>query len=180
VSTPLTALTAGDGSIVTARLTLTPLTVQDADEMVGALNDERLHEFIGGRPDTLIELRDRYRRSVAGPTESGDVWLNWIVRSTHDGAAIGTVQATISTLPDARKSADVAWVIGMAWQGRGYASEAALALVNWLRAHGVDEVIAHIRPDHQASATVANRSGLYPTDERVDGETVWRLTNIHG
>jgi RimJ/RimL family protein N-acetyltransferase len=164
-------------SIVTERLILTPLTVLDADEMVGVLNDERLHEFIGGRPDALIELRDRYRRLVAGAKESDDVWLNWIVRSTHDGAAIGTVQATISTLSDARKVADVAWVTGMAWQGRGYASEAAVALVGWLRAHGVDEVTAHIRPDHQASATVAGRAGLQSTDERVDGETVWRLTN---
>jgi RimJ/RimL family protein N-acetyltransferase len=163
-------------SIVTERLTLTALTVADADEMVGVLNDERLHAFIGGRPDTLIELRDRYRRFIAGPEESDDVWLNWIVRLTHDGAAIGTVQVTVSTTSDARKVADVAWVIGVAWQGRGYAGEAALALVNWLRTHGVDEVTAHIRPDHQASAAVARRAGLQSTDERVDGETVWRLT----
>jgi RimJ/RimL family protein N-acetyltransferase len=170
-------LRSGDTSIVSERLTLTALTVLDADEMVGVLNDERLHEFIGGRPDTLVELRDRYRRFVSGPKESSDVWLNWIVRATHDGAAVGTVQATISTLSDARKVADVAWVIGMAWQGRGYASEAAIALVDWLRTHGVDEVTAHIRPDHQASATVASRAGLRSTDERVDGEAVWRLTN---
>jgi len=132
-------------SIVTERLTLTALTVHDADEMVGVLNDERLHAFIGGRPDTITELRDRYRRFVAGPKESDDVWLNWIVRSTHDGSAVGTVQATVSTLSDARTVADVAWVIGMAWQGQGYAGEAALALVDWLRTHGVDEVTARIR-----------------------------------
>jgi RimJ/RimL family protein N-acetyltransferase len=165
-------------SILTERLTLIPLTVEDANEMEGVLNDERLHEFIGGRPDTLVELRDRYRRFVAGPMEPGEVWLNWIVRSTHDGAAIGTVQATVSTRSDARTVADVAWVIGAAWQGRGYATEAARALVEWLQAHGVDEVTAHIRADHDASATVAGRSGLHPTSERVDGETVWRLTNI--
>jgi RimJ/RimL family protein N-acetyltransferase len=163
--------------IVTERLTLTALTVHDADEMVGVLDDERLHAFVGGRPDTINELRDRYRRFVAGPKESDDVWLNWIVRSTRDGTAVGTVQATVSTLSDARTVADVAWVIGMAWQGRGYAGEAALALVDWLRKHGVDEVTAHIRPDHQASAAVASRAGLRSTDERVDGETVWRLTS---
>lgn len=167
-------------TMVTERLTLTTLTVQDADEMEGVLNDERLHEFVGGRPDTLVELRDRYRRFVAGPIEPGEVWLNWIVRLTHDGTAIGTVQATVSTRSDARTLADVAWVIGTAWQGRGYAKEAARALVDWLRAHGVDEVTAHIRADHEASAGVAGRSGLCLTDERVDDETVWRLTNIDG
>jgi RimJ/RimL family protein N-acetyltransferase len=166
-----------DTSITTERLVLSALTLDDADEMVGVLNDERLHEFTGGRPDTLVELRDRYHRYVAGPNKSDDIWLNWIVRSTHDGAAIGTVQATISVLSDARTVADVAWVIGTAWQGHGYASEAARALIEWLRGHGVDEVTAHIHPDHHASAAVASRAGLHPTDERVDGETVWRLTN---
>jgi RimJ/RimL family protein N-acetyltransferase len=172
----MTGFPSDGDSIATERLTLTALTVHDADEMVGVLNDERLHAFIGGRPDTITELRDRYRRFVAGPKESDDVWLNWIVRSTQDGAAVGTVQATVSTLSDGRTVAAVAWVIGIAWQGRGYASEAARALIDWLRAHGVDQVTAHIRPDHHASATVARRSGLHETDELINGETVWRLT----
>lgn len=172
----MTGVQSDGESIVTGRLTLTALTVHDADEMVAVLNDERLHAFVGGRPDTITELRDRYRRFVAGPKESDDVWLNWIVRSTHDGAAIGTVQATISTLSDARKVADVAWVIGIAWQGRGYASEAVRAVIDWLRAPGVDEVTAAIHDDHRASTNVASRAGLHPTEERVHGETLWRLT----
>ena len=176
----MTSLQSGDTSITTERLVLSALTVQDADEMMAVLDDERLHEFTGRRPDTFVQLRDRYRRYVAGPKEPGDIWLNWIVRSAHDGAAIGFVQATVSTLSGTRIVADVAWVIGMAWQGQGYATEAARALIDWLRTHGVDEVTAHIRADHHASATVASRSGLHPTDERVGGETVWRLINFDG
>jgi len=166
-----------DTSIVTERLTLTALTVGDADEMVGVLNDERLHEFVGGRPNSVDELRDRYRRFVVGPTEGRDAWLNWIVRTKHVGAAVGTLQATVSTSSDARSIADVAWVIGVAWQGRGFASESTRSVVEWLQSHGVDDVTAHIHPDHHASAMVARRAGLRATDERVDGEIVWRLTN---
>jgi RimJ/RimL family protein N-acetyltransferase len=40
----------------------------------------------------------------------------------------------------------------------------------------VDEVIAHIHPDHRASAIVATRAGLKPTADEVDGEQVWRAT----
>jgi hypothetical protein len=36
-------------------------------------------------------------------------------------------------------------------------------------------VIAHIHPDHQASAAVAAAAGLTPTDERHDGEVRWHL-----
>lgn len=163
-----------DTTMVTKRTTLTALTVDHADEMVHVLSDDRLHEFIGGHPASLDELRDRYRRFVAGPTEPGGIWLNWIVRSTHNQVAVGTVQATISTTANGQSSADVAWVIGTAWQSKGYATEAARALVDWLCSHGVDDITAHIHPDNHASAVVASRAGLQPTDERHDGETVWR------
>ena len=61
------------------------------------------------------------------------------------------------------------------WQGRGYAVEAASALVAWLRERGVAEIRAHIRPGHAASARVAERIGLAPTGELDDeGEQIWR------
>ena len=45
-----------------ARLDLSPSAgVADADEMVAVLADPALHEFTGGQPATLDELRDRYR-----------------------------------------------------------------------------------------------------------------------
>ncbi len=142
--------------------------------MAGVLADPRLHEFIGGGPDSPAELCERYRRWVAGPGDERTEWLNWIVRTRQDGAAAGAVQATVETAPDGSRGADVAWVIGVAWQGRGYASEAASALVGWLRGRGIDDISANIHPDHHASAAVARRAGLRPTDEQHEGETVWR------
>lgn len=154
---------------------MSPVTVADAGEMVTVLGDPRLHEFIGGAPASRDELRDRYRRLVGGSGDPAEEWLNWIVRITDAGTAIGTLQATMSTASDGRSRAHVAWVIGVQWQGKGYAAEAACGLVEWLRGRGVDDVLAHIHPDHHASAGVAGRAGLRPTDERRDGETVWRL-----
>ena len=165
---------ADDATIRTERLELTALTVDDADEMAGVLADPRLHEFIGGGPDSQAELRERYRRWVAGSDDERTEWLNWIVRTRDDGAAIGTLQATLETAPDGSRSVDIAWVIGVPWQGRGYASEAVVALVEWLGGRGIDDISANIHPDHHASAAVARRAGLRPTDEQHQGETVWR------
>jgi RimJ/RimL family protein N-acetyltransferase len=89
---------------------------------------------------------------------------------------MGTVQATL-TIGDGESTANVAWVIGVDWQNQGFASEAARALIEWLWQHGVDEVIACIHPDHQASAVVATRAGLRPTHEQRDGEQVWRASD---
>ncbi len=163
-------------TIITGRLSLVPLQVADAGDMAGVLGDERLHEFIGGQPATIDGLRDRYARLVAGSSDPDEVWLNWIVRRRSDMQPIGTVQATLTTR-DGRSTANVAWVIGMDWQNQGFASEAARALIEWVRQHGADEVIACIHPNHRASAVVATRAGLRPTDEQRDGEQVWRASS---
>jgi RimJ/RimL family protein N-acetyltransferase len=97
--------------------------------------------------------------------------LNWIVRLTRDRRAVGVMQATVAA--DGR-SAEVAWEIGVPWQGRGFGSEAATAVVAWLVGQDVAEIRALVHPDHAASARVAARAGLEPTTDLVDGEVVWR------
>ena len=160
--------------ILTERLELRPLHVEDAEELVTMLDDERLHEFIGGRPATLAELSERYVQLVAGSGDPHELWLNWTVRLRSDAQAVGTMQATLVD-EDGRWSAAMAWVIGLDWQGQGFASEAARALVDWLRGQGMQAIEAHIHPEHHASARVAASAGLQPTAAMVDGEQVWRL-----
>jgi RimJ/RimL family protein N-acetyltransferase len=171
--------------IGTERLVLAPLRVQDADEMAGVLDDERLHEFTGGSPEDPARLRTRYQRMLAGSPDPAVTWLNWVVRERTGGKAAGTVQATVTGprrerpgAGPAMASAEIAWVIGTGWQGRGYASEAAAGLVGWLTGQGVTAIAARIHPGHHRSAAVAARAGLRPTEEMADGERVWRLPAI--
>jgi len=88
------------------------------------------------------------------------------------GRLAGTVQATISP-SDRGLVAEIAWVVGVPWQRRGIAGEAAGALADWLRTKPVAEIIAHVHPAHTASNAVARAAGLAPTDERHDGEVLW-------
>ena len=50
---------------------------------------------------------------------------------------------------------------------------AARGVRDWLRDHGVARFVAHIHPDHAASAAVARQLGLAATGERRDGEVRW-------
>ncbi|HEY2505458.1 MAG TPA: GNAT family N-acetyltransferase [Streptosporangiaceae bacterium] len=153
-------------------LLLTPLAVEDADEMLNVLRGDSLYAFTGGTSPTLGELRDRYQRQVTGQSPDGsEEWRNWIIREP-DGTAVGYVQATLTGQGG---RADIAWVVGLAWQGRGYAAAAARALVAWLQARGVTDIRASIHPDHRASEAVARRAGLQPTTVLADGERQWRL-----
>src|SRR5690349_22711520 len=51
--------------IASARLTLEPLTVEHATEMVAVLAEPELYRYTGGAPEDLQTLRRRYERQRA-------------------------------------------------------------------------------------------------------------------
>ncbi len=160
MTTPL-----GDG-----RLVLEPLRVDHAGEMVDVLSDAGLYAFTGGSPPSLEALERRYAHQVAGPDRPDEVWHNWVVRLGADGPAVGYVQATLGPQEGV---AELAWVVGAPWQGRGIAREAAALVLDQLLASGMRRVVAHVHPDHVASQRVAAALGMRPTPVLVDGEVEW-------
>ena len=173
---------AGRGAIAaelirTSRLDLRPLRAEHAAEMTTALADSGLHAFIGGAPLTLAENRARFERMLAGSPDPAVSWCNWVIELRDAGCLTGTVQATISA---EGPTAEVAWVVGTPWQGRGIATEAARALVAWLGRQRVATVIAHIHPGHAASAAVAAAAGLHPTGQWHEGEVRWQRSMAPG
>jgi RimJ/RimL family protein N-acetyltransferase len=166
-----------DGRILTTRLELVPVIADDADEMAEVFGDERLYVFLGSRPTTTEELRAQFARLAADRLADKErtAQCNWTVRRRSDGRAVGMLQAAFS---DQGRAAEIAWAVGVPWQGQGIASEAAQAAVAWLEARGVHTITAHINPDHQASIGVAARAGLHPTEQfrehRRIREQLWR------
>ncbi len=157
----------GIESIITDRLTLTPLHASDAAEMGAVLSDRDLYTFMGGEPPTLDQLQELYRRQSAGCPRDDETWHNWVIRL--DGTAIGYVQATVLG-----GVADLAWVVASPWQGLGYGTEASKAMRDWLAGRGVARFSAHIHPDHTASNAVAANLDLRPTGQvDDDGEMIW-------
>jgi RimJ/RimL family protein N-acetyltransferase len=156
--------------LASERLTLEPLTAGLADALFAVLNDPALHVFTGGEPRSRSDL-GTWIASVEGGTspDGAELWCNWLVRVRTDGAPVGTVQATVIA-----DEATLAWVIGMPFQGRGFAKEAAAVVASWLLDGGVRRFRATIHPDHAASSAVARSLGMAPTKERDDGEVVWR------
>jgi len=152
----------------TGRLALLPLRAEYAGEMAGVLAAPELYAFTAGEPPSAENLAQRYERQLAGPDDPGEFWLNWVIKSVQEDALVGYVQATATG-----DEAEIAWVLGTSWQGCGYAKEAAGGLVEWLRAQGVQRIVAHVHPHHTASAAVAAAAGLTRTDHLDDGEYLW-------
>ncbi|MGM1058495.1 GNAT family N-acetyltransferase [Saccharothrix sp. Mg75] len=162
----------GDAEVRTARLRLEPVRAAHAAAMAAVLADPALYEVTGGDPPDVADLERRYRRWERPVSDDGrEGWLNWVVLA--GGEAVGTVQATTWST-GAGPAAELAWVVGVPFQRRGYATEAVGGVLAWLRERGVREVLAHVAPGHAASEGVARRVGLRPTGEfRDDGEQLW-------
>jgi RimJ/RimL family protein N-acetyltransferase len=118
-------------------------------------------------PDWLARLR-------AAP--ASDPWTHGfalIERST--GATVGSCGYRGPPGPDGR--VEIAYRVEPDREGRGYATEAAEALVNFaFGADAVRVVYAHTRPVHNASARVLTKCGFERIGEIMDPEDglVWR------
>jgi RimJ/RimL family protein N-acetyltransferase len=166
----------------TPRLDLEPVSPAHADEMVLLLADRALYAFYDDEASpTLDELRARYARWAGGGSPDGrETWCTWILRERSTGSCAGFVQATVHL---EERTAELAWVVGTAYQGRGLAREAAAAVrdavlvgAHATGADAVEHVVAHIAPGNAASEAVAAAVGLQATPEHdPDGERLWRL-----
>lgn len=93
---PIDGLPRAD-DIDTDRVRLQPMRPDDASALFPIIDDERLHAFTGGVPDTMDKLRSRldvwaHERS----SEGRQAWLNWVVRAADDGRVLGTGRPPLS------------------------------------------------------------------------------------
>jgi RimJ/RimL family protein N-acetyltransferase len=155
------------------RLRLEPMLPQHAPEMAEVLADPSLGEHVEGRPPSTEYLAHRYEILSSRSSPNGrELWLNWVIRLVSEARAIGFVQATVG-----ERAASLAWVVGVAWQGAGIATEAATAVIEVLeQEQGVSTFTASIAPDNQASKAVATKLGMNRSGAVHDGEEVWVLT----
>jgi RimJ/RimL family protein N-acetyltransferase len=124
--------------------------------------DESVTKFIGGRPHTGEEswarlLRYRGHWSLMG-------YGYWLVEERVTGAFVGEVG-----LADYRRAIEppfdgvpeIGWVLSPAHHGKGYATEAVAAALQWAGDQlGADLVVCLIHPENKASLKLAQRFGF--------------------
>lgn len=158
-------------NLTTPRLTLLPFTADAIDALL-ACDEARLKALTGVtfptplRPPPLLEdvlplVRDRLR---ASPGTLG--WWTWITAERETGRATGA--SGFGGPPDEDGAVMIGYATYPGANRKGFASEAAEALVGWaLQQPGVTRVCASIPPDNIAARRVAEKIGM-----RVAG-TVW-------
>lgn len=134
-----------------------PLEAAHVSSLFESLNHESVGQFIGGPDVTTPEaLAQRVRRVQAGPPpKSGLTWLNYAI--VMDGRAIGRVEATVHG-----DYAEIAYLLGPSYWGRGHATVAVAQLLEVLAGLGVRMLWATVHPDNLASRKLLGRLGFAP------------------
>ncbi|MEP6603064.1 MAG: GNAT family N-acetyltransferase [Spartobacteria bacterium] len=129
---------------------------------------EGIRDFLlAGSPDFFVALRHG-----AEP----DPWkFGFAVVHKIDNVVIG--MCGFSDEPDENKCVEIAYGITPAYEGRGYATEVAAALVQYASNSGrVTTICAHTLRERNASTHVLEKCGFRKTGEMIDAENnlVWR------
>jgi RimJ/RimL family protein N-acetyltransferase len=156
-------------TLATERLVLRPFGAADVEPMHRLMQDPDVMRYVGDR--RVPSAQDSWR-AVAG-------WIGhwalrgygqWAVTERHSGELVGRAGVIH---PKGWPGAEVGYLLGRQWWGRGYATEAAAAALDWaFRERDFDRLLSLIDPANAPSIRVAERLG-----ETLRGETaLWEHT----
>lgn len=143
----------------TERLRLEPLQPHHAARLFALLQDTRIYPYIPQEPPAgLSLLTQRYTQLARRLSPAGDqAWLNWAISLTATADYIGQVEATVFE----DQTAYLAYLIGAAFWGQGYATEACTRIVRLLfDDYGVACVKAKVDTRNMASIRLLERLGF--------------------
>ncbi|WP_296871502.1 GNAT family N-acetyltransferase [Tibeticola sp.] len=102
------------------RLLIEQLRAEHLPELATQLRQPAVYEHIGGVPTLEDFILDR-GRAIRGPGEaaSNERWLNFLVRERTSSQMLGGLEATLHD-----SIAEVAFLFGPSFWGKGFASEA--------------------------------------------------------
>lgn len=142
----------------TARLTLRPLQANDVDIVLAYRNDPAIAEF----QDWDLPVT---REHVAAQVAKQDGWSDVApgarcnIGIEHDGELVGDLYAG---LDEHGGVAEIGFTLRTEHQGKGFAFEAASALVaDLIERHGCHRIVAQLSPRNHRSARLLERLGMH-------------------
>jgi RimJ/RimL family protein N-acetyltransferase len=141
-------------TLTTPRLLLTPPTIDDFEDFAALLGDGRVMQMLGGAQERGLAWRTF--------TQTAGVWALYgfgffSVRERETGSFVGRVGCH---QPEGWPGTEVGWGLTHAAQGKGYATEAASACIDFaVDTLGWTEVVHCIEDANAPSQAVAQRLG---------------------
>ncbi|KQY70126.1 MULTISPECIES: GNAT family N-acetyltransferase [unclassified Brevundimonas] len=150
-------------TLVTERLTLTPVAVSDLEDLVTLWADPAFATAIFPAPLNSEDVWFRLLRDIGHWEALG--YGNWAIRETSTGAYVGSVGVLDfhRILTPAFDAPELGWGVAPRFQGRGFAFEALSAALAWCDdALNAPRTVCMISPDNAPSHALAKRAGYAP------------------
>src|SRR5579871_3200222 len=147
----------------TERLVLRAYTGDDFEPFATFMSDPDVMRYLTGHPLSRADAWRSLSSAIGHWTLRG--YGTWAVERKEDRAFIGRV-GMIN--PEGWPGLEVGWTLGRPYWGKGYATEAAAAAMNYgFLTQPVARIISCIDADNVASQEVAKRLGETRGDEAV-------------
>jgi RimJ/RimL family protein N-acetyltransferase len=148
--------------IQTERLTLASLSMEHLQSAYACSSDPVNTRYMMFLPvDSIEETRKFIEDCEAELQKQTPGYYEFAV--LREGVYIGSVNLYFDTAPDI---GELGWLFLPEYQGRGYATEAARALMDWgYHRLGIRHFIAHCDAGNEPSQAVMRRLGMICTDD---------------
>lgn len=153
--------------IETDRLILRKFVLGDVSDVLALSRDDSVRQFIGNLPISIEEAWRRILQYVGHWAAFGYGSLAVVEKSS--GCIVGEVSAghyARGIHIDLENLPEISWLIAKNWQGKGYAKEGVLALLDWLSAECDQHICAClIETSNNPSMNLAQKLRFNKVDE---------------
>jgi len=144
-------------SIKTARLTLRPFVLQDAELLHQILSIPGVLEFFpSSDPPDLKRVQKLVQRQIGHWVDHDYGW--WAVEPNGEGELIGW--SGLQYLPETDEI-EISYLLSKPYWGKGLATESAIAGLDYgFNSLGIEKIIGIVHPENVASQKVLEKIGL--------------------
>lgn len=153
-------------NLETERLLLRPYAPDDADFVYDLYSRMDVQRYLGVQPKVMRDRAEATARIQAWAALDDGTCGIWAVQDKASGRLVGSLllKSIPSSGPELPPSGDIeiGWHFHPDSWGRGYAPEAAAAVLAHGLHGGLPRVVAVINPENSASRRVCEKIGLHP------------------
>jgi len=161
-----------DWPLETERLTLRPFIESDFDAMHAMRSSADAVRYLYEEPFSPEQTRNLLARKMAATTWSHEgAGFTCAVVERSSGLTVG--DANLEWVSERDRTAEVGFIFDPSHQGKGFATEAARAMVEWaFKTAGMHRVIGRTEARNAASARVLEKLGMRLEGHFVENEWV--------
>lgn len=149
----------GTKRIETDRLILRKIVLKDAQSLCELLNDKAVQDYLAGIPaNYTCKMAVDYINGKLAQSYQSKKFYDWGIIEKATNKLVGRI--CVYRQDEDRRMADLVWYISPNVRGKGYTTEAAIAVIKTLQEVGFERIEAFANVENTASLRVMEKIGM--------------------